>query len=230
MNREQVMDRVKKLLALGKSCEPYEAALAMEKARALMRRHEIEDGDLNDDGVVREDMTDSFGRLPQWLMILSSAIAQHYDCRAIHYRQQASGKTTVWIVGAAGDVEFAKYALGVVARQLKSSLAEFKKQSRRKLKRWQANDYRLGYAYGVAATLGELKSGAVTDQEAGLVLSKQAAAQQYIDENMDCTKHKVSTVAATSEAGSAGFADGRDVTIQEAMHGPQGGRRLFGEV
>ena len=42
----KIIEKVKKLLALSESNEPHEAALAMEKARALMTEHGISVSDL----------------------------------------------------------------------------------------------------------------------------------------------------------------------------------------
>ena len=47
MTREQAIDRAKKLMSLGNSDNPHEAALAVSRAQELLSRHAIEMADLS---------------------------------------------------------------------------------------------------------------------------------------------------------------------------------------
>lgn len=46
MDKEKVLDKIKKCLALGKSANEHEAAQALKQAQALMPKYEISDADV----------------------------------------------------------------------------------------------------------------------------------------------------------------------------------------
>src|SRR5687767_2279756 len=89
---EQVVERVRKLLALSSSSNPHEAALAAERALEIAQRHNLDlsrvDGPL--EGPFAERAYD-VGGAAQWRWLLMSAVARAHFCRAL--RRWVAGRS-----------------------------------------------------------------------------------------------------------------------------------------
>lgn len=85
-DKEKILERIKKLFALGQSSNQHEAELAMAKASQLMQEHQISmtDVDLSEDGeITTDDVSLEDGRIAaKWLTGLAMAVATLYDGEA----------------------------------------------------------------------------------------------------------------------------------------------------
>ena len=93
---EQVIARLQKLLALAGSDNPNEAALAMERAQALMREHDLSLADVALDGsgaYVQESKISSQGKtLAWWEWQMGGWIAEAFDGQVIRIASQGYGR------------------------------------------------------------------------------------------------------------------------------------------
>lgn len=118
---EEIVDRIRKLLALSKSSNPNEAANAAAAAQKLMDRHRIEQAALEEpeteDEPIRdfEDPLDSGRRMPTWRKRLAVNIADANNCR-IYLRH--GGGTDVAIVGRAADAQTVRYLYAYCVREI----------------------------------------------------------------------------------------------------------------
>jgi len=83
MNKEQqsVIEKIRKLLALGKSANEHEATLAMERAHDMMARYNVELSQVSEkpeDEFVRDDETRTMSR--PWRRIFATQLANLYFC------------------------------------------------------------------------------------------------------------------------------------------------------
>jgi Protein of unknown function (DUF2786) len=83
--RAELMARIRKLLALGGSPNPHEAAAALAKARALMDAHRVSEGDLAMAEIAQAcaDEWRSKPREPRYRRMLLSLVARIFDCRVL---------------------------------------------------------------------------------------------------------------------------------------------------
>lgn len=93
MSKDQdhkVKEKLKKLLALAASDNEHEAALAMEKAQALMNEHNLSVRDVAEDGsgavIKDEDVPGLTKSCQKWESSLGFRIAEAFDGRAIRTR------------------------------------------------------------------------------------------------------------------------------------------------
>ena len=112
MEKAQIIEKIKKLLALANSCNEHEAALAAGHAQRLLSEHNLAMADI--DAAHQPDKADSIETivsksLPKWLRHLSSGVGSAFDCQAIHH--PATGKMT--FIGVGADVQVAVYPLSV---------------------------------------------------------------------------------------------------------------------
>ena len=83
MQNANIIEKIQKLLALGESPNQHEAEMALKKAMELMDIHNIEQSDLN---IVEEIISGVYleqGRIPAWVKLLSSYVAEFCSCKVL---------------------------------------------------------------------------------------------------------------------------------------------------
>ena len=122
---ESVKRRVKKLLALSKSPNENEAALALKKANELMAEHKLDIGQFSE--YTRQTVKDT-KRLIKWRSILANAMERLYA--TYHYVIRDTGQ--LFFVGEDLDAfmaaEMYKYLVKAVLRMTKNNVRKNAKQ------------------------------------------------------------------------------------------------------
>ncbi|MFT8515624.1 MAG: DUF2786 domain-containing protein [Acetobacter persici] len=119
---KKLIEKLKKLLALSKSPNPHEAALALEKAQKFMAENGFcqDDIDLLDIGeALTDSVLSSAATPPEYMAWLLTAITLAMGCRVLYVRQK------VVFLGASVRCEIAAYMYDVLARQLRKQRRDF---------------------------------------------------------------------------------------------------------
>jgi hypothetical protein len=112
MDREKLLDRIKRLLRLAESPNVHEATVAAARAQELMARHRIEaaalDAGADDDGIVdmRDAPLEASKRLRPWKTQLGSVVARTNGCRV--YVLESAGMRQMVLVGRVEDAELVR--------------------------------------------------------------------------------------------------------------------------
>lgn len=125
MTREEAVLKIKKCLALAKSANENEAAIALRQAQSLMREYQI-DPDLLD--IVEACCDSNVKKTPQaWEASLVAAIAKSMQCRLIFSSGHSFfGTKAKWtFIGADPAPEIASYAFDVLYRQVNRARKAF---------------------------------------------------------------------------------------------------------
>jgi len=126
MNRDKLIDRIKKLLSLAKSHNPNEAVAALTKARKLMNQYSISTGDLAVADIL-ERQADTKHRsktAPGYLCDLVGLCADLFSCHTycIEKSNWKNGRRSYALVpvfiGYEIDVELAQYTYDNLYRKL----------------------------------------------------------------------------------------------------------------
>lgn len=162
---DQVIERIQKLLALTKSSNPHEAALAAAKAQALLFRHNLSMATVQaglEDGA-SPYIADRFhiGGGTTWRRMLLAAIARNNFCRAVGYK----GTPEVGIVGERHNIQVVQYLYGFLVAEI-----------RRLAERGWAERRREGEARGERAWKRSFYYGAVQMVSQRLAAQHQASA------------------------------------------------------
>jgi hypothetical protein len=88
----QVLDKVKKLLALAKSPSEAEAAAALAKASVLLAKYGLSMAEVQQEEDVQEAVLLEKKRLRAWESYLVSVVCKATFTEALHYRTQAVGR------------------------------------------------------------------------------------------------------------------------------------------
>lgn len=138
MNKDDVLRKIEKCLALAKSAEPAEAAAALRQAQALMREHGVSQLEAQAVGA-RESTVKASARTPSTHEAhLAGLVADAFGCELILAGGGILSGGAVWLlVGCPPGVEVAQYTLQVLLRLMARARAEHIKA---KLKRCGPRD------------------------------------------------------------------------------------------
>ena len=227
MSRDNVIERIRKLLALSRSDNQHEATLAADRARSLMLDHDLQMVDLgHEDGRVTIDYyPNRRSPFPDWLECLFAAVAIHHDCKPLteHHgkRWLAPAYFRFAVIGRKADIQAVNYVFHFLRRTVTRLAGDFRREHPR-MKPHTIDQYRLGVVSGISVQLELLRNrDARLKSESGqaLVLAKDVAIDRFIDEQeWDIRKeqNRKAKIVNPSVA-DAGFADGINVKITPAV-------------
>jgi hypothetical protein len=117
--KERILDKIRKCMALATSAGEHEAAAALRQARALMAAHDISDLEMRAIDVdAKACRAGAVTNPPKWEAELASRLARIFGCRLIMIRED--WYTASWsFVGISPANDVAAYAFDVLFRQCK---------------------------------------------------------------------------------------------------------------
>jgi hypothetical protein len=135
MNRDKIIGKIKKCLALSASSNEHEAAAAMRQARKLMDEYHISDLDIQAAQVEERSAKSGVTLMPpQWESTLATRIAIAFGCRVIFVPGWSARRAEWRFVGCGAAAEVSQYALTVLLRQAKTARSEHIKTKLRRCK------------------------------------------------------------------------------------------------
>lgn len=133
MPSQQILEKIRKCMALSKSSNEHEAAAALRQAYKLMAQHGITEGDVLAAEACEARAKSSAASKPStWEAGLSAGLGRIFGCRVIFRADQIFVQGGWFFVGGGANPEVAKYCFEVLLRQLKRGRADYIKE---KLKR-----------------------------------------------------------------------------------------------
>ena len=105
----KIVSRVRKLLALSKSSNVHEAAVAAAHAQQLIEKYRLENVDIHEPDsdpwtvALDDDPLDQGARFAQWKVDLAMVVTETNACRVVVFQQ--GRYSTIKIVGAPAEVE-----------------------------------------------------------------------------------------------------------------------------
>jgi len=216
----EIIEKIKKLLALAGSDNEHEAALAASHAQRLLSAHNLAMADIETEskpGLADKVETPAPKNMPKWGRHLSGAVSAAFDCQAIHH--PATGKLT--FIGVGADVQIAAYTFTFLDRTVRRLCSQYMKYAaiastpsrQRELMR---QSYYLGAVSTITVRLREQKKqtpvtpGALVPVKEGLI--KKAMEELGVIRTIRSRKSYINPDAYTS-----GQADGKKVGIRQAL-------------
>jgi hypothetical protein len=127
MDNTQVIDKIRKLLALANSSNEHEAALAAGHAQRLLSAHNLAMADIDSAAIPEKaDRVETITskNLPKWIRHLVAGVSSAFDCQAIHHPD--SGKLT--FIGVGADAQIAVYTFAYLQRAVRRICSSYMKQ------------------------------------------------------------------------------------------------------
>lgn len=219
MTREDVIDKVRKLYALGESDNPHEAALAVGRAQALMERHAIETAELDgggDDEVVEIPFGPVTKQRSTWRGMLANAVAQANGCFSVNqtttFSVSGARSNRNLIAGREEDVAAAIQMLRYCEAEIDRLAAKFAAG----LGREWAMSFRIGCVHAIQTAIDKERRAAqdamretVSETALTVVDDRSDRAKESFGEIEN--KNKKNVVNLQREAAAAGMLVGRDI-------------------
>lgn len=226
--RESVMRKIKRCLALGSSSNPTEAETAMRQAQALMRKYRLREIDIEVDSVRSELRSTGLSRLAGWQRDLAGTCATAFNCQLITSYRKREDKTFMFI-GVMPSAELAAYAYDSLLQQVKAARKQF--TSKYKVSRRQADDFCIAWVLAVYQKVASFAQDNPTQtaSESGALMvvesREKAAIDAWIDRTFNNVKErKPQTRHVDAYAFAHGKQAGAAANIHQAVHGQAGGQ------
>lgn len=223
MDKEKVLDKIKKCLALGKSANEHEASQALKQAQALMRKYEISDAD-----VVLSDIGEQSGvrkmafKLAEWQWSVANMVADVFGCKCYML-----GKTMMFY-GLGKRAEIAAYAFEVVYRQIAAARRNFLKTCRARKsahRRYLADQFCNGWMLGAWRVV---KSFEMPAEEKAVMdaYAKEKHPNMVDAKTRDAKTSELQGSYTEVEALRSGADAGKNVQLHHAMNGAEEVKRI----
>lgn len=172
--RERVIRKIKRCLALGESSNLNEAQMALRQAQALMQQYRLSEADVQSDSVDWVGRNTRIKNAPGWHRNLAAVSAMAFGCvlMAIKSRFQLS-PVEFSFIGVAPGCELAAYAYDALLAQCKADRTKFLKNckaptaSRAKS---LADDFCTGWVSQVHAKLDQFASDNTTSASSNALM------------------------------------------------------------
>lgn len=152
MCKEKILDKIKKLLALGdvekSKTTQQEAEAAMSAAFKLMAENNISHSELEEEEFIEFEL-DEYGNRPAELVYVGSILMSYFFVRLIEVKRVRTSRYTyrrsMVVIGSRENVEVAKYVMSYLTRVYKSLWKEYTVVWKRVLDSLEESDWR-GYS------------------------------------------------------------------------------------
>lgn len=220
MNEKDLIARIKKCLALGKSANPHEAAAAMRQAQKLMEMAGISHKEVELADITTGSVKTRAQNMPRWHHLLINTVAKGLGCQPFCGYDYLGA--SVNFVGTETRVEVAVYAYTVLRRQVMGArrkfIRELPKNCKPRTKTLRADSYCEGF---VVALREKVQAIALPEDEQK---RRDDYMREYYPDLVDGKAIRASGKSAKDRARqpsylAQGYRDGDKVTLHQAVHG-----------
>lgn len=223
MNKEKILDKIKKCLALSKSANEHEAAQALKQAQALMEKYEVNAVDIALSEVSEQGADRRMAvKLAEWQWAVANMISEVFGCKC--YQQ---GDAMVFY-GLGNRAEIASYAFDVVYRQISAARRGFLKTCRARKpsnRTYLADQFCNGWMMGAWETVKKFE---MSDEEKAIMDGYEK--KEHPDMVEARTRDAKSSILQGStmeyEALVQGMESGKQVQLHHAMNGTDGVKQI----
>jgi hypothetical protein len=218
MNSE-VLDKIRKLLRLGQSSNPHEAALAIQRAFEIASRHNIEltsiDLEEEERRIVHEYIRVG-SRLSLERKLVLNIVLNYFNVNVV---SADSSRGDVCFIGLPSDIEIAKYVFEFLVWSCRDGLKRYQKEQPRKLSRTKRENFIAGFVYGVRSQLRSAKEQLqIEESKTALVIAAEQHRQEYQDQLYPQTKEIATKLSRLNDSAlMTGFAHGEKTSISPAV-------------
>lgn len=218
-----ILEKIKKCLALAKSANENEAAIALKQAKALMGKHGIDENTLVFSDVTEEKTyTKTQSMPPQWNADLMIVCASAFDCE-VFVSKEIFSNTSVTFVGVKHSAYLASYAYEVLLRQLTRARKDYYFKNNKRCKRstriYRADQFAIGY---VSRLYNKINNFAGNTPE---IVSKYMSEKHGKLSKIKPRKNKAATDGRSQRGNEDAFDDGWHAGKDANLHRPVGGKK-----
>ncbi|OCG27981.1 hypothetical protein A9G45_13260 [Gilliamella sp. HK2] len=227
-NNEKYIDKIKKLLALAKSTNPHEAAIAMQRALKLMKEHDINASDVElfsiNESMAKRTPTDA-EKQPSYVGILANVICSAFGVKGYFCYNNETNHMTVKFYGMRERPQLAAYTFDVLVRLIIKARKEFlngqNKRVKKSTKMARADQFCIGWINGIYNVLSKF----VIPDDENKILNK------YEQEKLDlseATLRNTKNCNGADDAKYKGYLAGKNIKLNHGLSGSGNSPSLIG--
>lgn len=152
---DAVIEKIRKCLALSKSANENEAAVALKQAQALLKRHRLSERDIEFSQIKKHTMVNDIKRMRFLETRLAQMVASVFECKFL-----MSAKQDFIFYGIEPNLTIAEYAYNTLLPVLKKARKEYVSSlhgnTKLKTKRAMGNAFCMGWIFSVKDKCGNL--------------------------------------------------------------------------
>jgi len=231
MNKDNVLDKIKKLLALANSSNEHEAKAASARAHALLTKYNLtmDDAEALDRKYTEEFCSTGRQRMPMQWKFVQSLLREFFYIEIVQTKRRKKSETLEEMLGPikleicylmfgkAHNIEVAKYIRDFLMRAFEDSFKSYRKETGAPAKAKQS--YYIGLYQGLQEQLIDARG--EVEQETGLVVVPDADLNDFVENsfNNKLTTRNSNKVVIDKQAMSAGYEKGKDMSIARGLGG-----------
>jgi hypothetical protein len=229
MTKHEVIDKIRKLLALSESPVENEAAVAAEKARELLSKYNLGMADLSITELkkrleVTERVVEDKKVLQDWVQNLLAHVSEAFDCECV-LNTKAGRKNRIIFIGSSEDSLVAVYIFQYLRQTLRTMARNNVKEFRKQHPEWTFMQLKRSYLEGATHRIGErLRAGAAVCHEeeknvcSALIVVKTGEIKKYIEEKFrQPEQFGFRAETLNRDAFNLGYQDAADIPIRTAI-------------
>jgi hypothetical protein len=239
--KKQMIDRVKKLLAMAdrKDGNENEAAVASAQAAKLLSKYNLSLGDVSVEEIIDAEFETTQKTPPQWVSVLAQATSKSFGCDMFLKSKARDGKrvTVITFMGSEVDIQIVQYVTSYLRGVVNKMAVEYGKTLRPEQRRLGRKSYRLGLISTIEDKLNRLnkrQNEEMKDEtnEAGLtgteiVHIKKDMLEKHMDKK-GFKKVRESSVGIGLSHYGQGETDGKKVDIHSGISSEGNRKELTG--
>ena len=222
MKNEKMIEKLKKLFALGQSPNQHEAEAAMAKANEIMTEYQISatDVDLADDGdVVRQELELGEGKQSTWIQSLAMAAAKLYDGKCFYAARHDGPGLKLRFYGTKADILAAQMTFQHLYGSWKSIVAlELSREAP-----MNTRTYKRAHGMGFTSAIDSRVKKLVQERQAkvktatgrDLVVVKGAAVDNFLKDKK--IGRKTSAPPRDTHGFASGYQRGQDIPLHGSL-------------
>lgn len=223
--RERVIRKIKRCLALGKSANANEAETALRQARAMMDKYRLSETDIELSEVGAEARATGKFRLSKWQRYLAETAAKMFRCELLtaHY---VGGSYTFTFVGVMPAAELAAYAYDALYEQLQAARKAYQREQRGRGGKVSGDDFAIAWVHAVRKKIEAFAEANTWDEGQSKALVVVEGKERQAIANWVRAKYENAKPAKEwspkikdANAVRAGWAAGQEAQLNQAMHG-----------
>lgn len=209
-----MINKIRKLLALSRSSNPHEAAVALQKATALMEEHQIKNIDLiPQQDVTHSDLEEITRQHYIWARLLAKSCAQLFDCTTLNYPDMRAFR----FIGSEENILCANQLFWHLFKAWKGMCANDYKNDQPSDRKLYRKSHGIGFAHIIWERVVELTDkrhkNIVNSTGTDLVVVTNAKVKDYMETNFKVRTAKSRALTASSSGYSQGAAAGKKINL-----------------
>lgn len=225
--REKIMEKVNKLFRLSKSSNPHEASLALERAKAILDKYNLEFYEIEEaSSDVTEETIISAGRISNWKKILINVVSKFFDCKTYYNKNRILRKNSYQVVGNKLDILLCKSAFSFIKEQLEVMVNEAIDEHRKRgfcRSKKETISFKHSFLFSAINEIEKrydilkAEKETIKGKSYGIMIRKEENIDKYFKENLNLRNVTIKSTINNLSGASMGAEAGKKISLNNPL-------------